>query len=111
MTLKLSGFDRSFLKAVDRALSLKAKDRPQNVQEFQKDIVGELRFVEEKLPSEEKRNTGLYIIIASFLLLVLFGGYYYSTEYSQATLAVQENKVKVNSDNDNMKEKMMKERK
>ncbi len=35
----LSGYDADFLKAVDRALSMKAKDRPQNVREFQKLLI------------------------------------------------------------------------
>ncbi len=42
VALKLSGYDINFLNAVDRALAIKAKDRPQNVQEFQADIAGKL---------------------------------------------------------------------
>ena len=41
-SLNLEGYDQNFLKAVDRALSMKAKERPQRIQEFQKDIVGEI---------------------------------------------------------------------
>jgi serine/threonine protein kinase len=44
----LKGYDENFLKAVDRALSMKASQRPQNVQEFQKDIAGEITYVEDK---------------------------------------------------------------
>jgi len=51
VSLKLSGYDSNFLRAVDRALSIKGKDRPQNVQEFQQDIAGLLKM--ESKPTNE----------------------------------------------------------
>ena len=39
----LSAYDGYFLKAIDKALSVDTKRRPQNVQEFQKNISGEIK--------------------------------------------------------------------
>ena len=38
----LSGYDNYFLKAIDKALDIDTQKRPQNVQEFQKNISGEV---------------------------------------------------------------------
>ncbi len=80
--MKLSGFDLNFLKAVDRALSMKAKDRPQDVQEFQADISGRLIQKEKQVEAADKNkdstgenkksNKGLIAILA--ILIVLAGG-------------------------------------
>ena len=42
------GYDRGFLKAVERALSIARRDRPQSVQEFQEDIAGRVEMDEGK---------------------------------------------------------------
>ncbi len=47
-SLKIKGYDESFLKAVDRTLLVNAKERPQNVEEFQNDIAGKLTHKEDK---------------------------------------------------------------
>ena len=82
--LELKGYDKSFLKAVDRALSISAKERPQNVQEFQKDIAGELELeqVHSSQPTTKigknsnkdnpkKSNNGILI---GLLVLILIAG-------------------------------------
>ncbi len=70
IAMNLSGYDATFLKAVDRALAIKAKDRPQSVQEFQADIAGELQ-------RNENNNTGKYISVIVLILLLILGGYFY----------------------------------
>jgi serine/threonine protein kinase len=78
--MNLKGYDKSFLTAVDRALSVSAKERPQSVQEFQKDIVGELE-VEQKQASpivsdgknienvKKKNSNGLLIGLLMLILI------------------------------------------
>ncbi len=51
LSLNLAGYDKSFLLSVDKVLQIKAKNRPQNVQEFQSSIVGALE------PELEKKDS------------------------------------------------------
>ncbi len=58
ITLNFNGYDRNFLYAIDRALSVKAKNRPQNIQDFQSDIIGKLKMPEPTAENEAKdKNT------------------------------------------------------
>jgi tetratricopeptide (TPR) repeat protein len=73
----LKRYDENFLKAVDRALSMKASQRPQSVQEFQKDIAGEITHIEEKKslnPAESgktaSKNSKTPLIVGAMVLLV-----------------------------------------
>ncbi len=81
-TLKLSGYDVNFLKAVDRALSINAKNRPQNVQEFQENIAGKFVQKEKKADvvdvkkentNETKKNNSS-LMIALVVMIVIAGG-------------------------------------
>ncbi len=79
MTLKLSGYDTNFLRAVDRALAINAKERPQNVQQFQKDIAGELK--RESKPSTQKENEAINSpkpknkgLLIGIVVLIIAGG-------------------------------------
>ena len=94
MSLKLSGYDNNFLSAIDRALAINGRDRPQDVQEFQKDIAGLLK--REKKPvkeiskvfsqtTEAKKNNGLVIGIITALIVVSVGGWFFIQESSSAT--------------------------
>ncbi len=80
MKLPKSKYDISFLAAIDRALSIKAKDRTQTISEFQKDIVGELY--------KAKNNTGKYITIVILLLTLIFSGYFYIQQSNEESLEV-----------------------
>lgn len=55
--LNLEGYDHHFLNAIDRALSIKAKERPQNIQDFQLDIIGKLKIKEPTKERVSKKNT------------------------------------------------------
>jgi len=75
--LQPKGYDISFLKAVDRALLLNAKERPQSVDEFQKDMLGIFAHENEKIISgidsqivKEENNSRL-IIIFSVIAIIL----------------------------------------
>ncbi len=48
LSLKPVGYDKNFLLTVDKVLQIKAKERPQHVQEFQSSIVGHLESEPEK---------------------------------------------------------------
>ena len=79
MEIRPGGFDENFLRAVDRALALKAKERPQNVQEFQDDIAGELarsntREHHSAPETPRKRSSRVPVMIAAGLALLLLGG-------------------------------------
>lgn len=54
----LNGYDGNFLHAIDRALALKGKDRPQSVQEFQYLLMGIKRSeIEKKMSLQEPVDT------------------------------------------------------
>jgi hypothetical protein len=77
-TMKLTGYDKSLLTAVDSALSIKAKDRPQSVQDFQADIVGELIYEKKEVLLSSKNNvskSAFWVLL--LLLLIIVGGFYY----------------------------------
>jgi serine/threonine protein kinase len=79
LELRPPGFDENFLRAVDRALALKARERPQNVQEFQADIAGELvrhntRENTTPPPSEKKSRSKAPLALAAGLVVLLLGG-------------------------------------
>jgi hypothetical protein len=75
----LDGFDENFLKAVDRALSIKAKDRPQSVQEFQKDLAGDLVHTENTENVQSQLNNN-YVSFIVFVLLIVGGFFYFMQE-------------------------------
>ncbi len=64
MALKSSKYDGDFLKAVDRALSINAKERAQSVQEFQKDIAGQLK-------PKKKKRTKNNALLPIFIILIV----------------------------------------
>jgi serine/threonine protein kinase len=83
--MKLKGYDKSFLAAVDRALSVSAKERPQSVEEFQKDIAGQLTY-KEKQPQQttaapvqtkegKKNNVLIGVLIGLIVVAVGVLGY------------------------------------
>ncbi len=89
-SLNLSGYDTNFLKAVDRALAIKAKDRQQSILDFQADIAGELKAenpIKDNPKKKEKSNT-LNIIV---VLLILVAGivYFYKGQGQNQTSQVQ----------------------
>jgi len=122
--LKLSGYDMNFLKAVDRALMINAKNRPQNVQEFQKDIVGELE-VEKRQPSQtvseknsneatlKTKNSGL---LTGLLVLILLAGgtlgylLLQKEEASPKVTTVQNKSIKITEETKKEKTKEEKEK-
>ena len=77
--MNLNGYNESFLNAVDRILSIKAKDRSQNVLEFQKDIVGEL-IRKESIPLEDlekisSSNSKYLWVLFVIVFAIVFGWY------------------------------------
>jgi hypothetical protein len=76
-TMGLSGYEQGFLKAIDRALSIKASERPQSVQEFQRDLVDGKGSNTSGKPSSRRIPTGLAAGLVLFLF-VSFGGLYYA---------------------------------
>jgi len=97
ITLKISGYDESFLKAIDRTLSLKAKDRPQTVQDFQADIVGELIYEKkEVLPSSENTSSKNIWMVTVLLLIVIVGGFYYVSSKDEQVIEPTKEKIKSN---------------
>jgi len=79
--MNLSSYDKSFLNAIDRALSIKGKDRPQDVQEFQADIAGNLKVDsvknEQTLKSTGTNKNSNTVMIGLLLFLLIIGGGYY----------------------------------
>ena len=59
MSLNLSAYDENFLKAIDRALAVKGKDRPQDIKEFQSDIAGLITHEKELEKTSVKEQTGI----------------------------------------------------
>ncbi len=112
-TLNLSGYDSNFLKAVDRALSMKAKDRPQNVQEFQADIAGELKLEKKAEKSVEvSKNNNSGVIITIIIVGILLGaGYFYTEQKNNSSSAqiAREEVATVAVDNNKEPEKTKKE--
>jgi len=87
--MNLSGYEISFLSAIDRALSLKGKVRPQNVQEFQADLAGKLKIGNQNIPQKAGMKNNSRVIGSLVILLLFIGGiYYYLTTNSH------ENKIK-----------------
>jgi hypothetical protein len=74
-TLDLKGYDHNFLHAIDRALSIKAKNRPQTIQDFQSDIIGKLKIPEptEKNMATNKNITRSVEPSSNKLLFILVG--------------------------------------
>jgi len=79
LSLKLSGYDHDFLQAVDRALEIKAKNRPQTVQDFQADIVGELiiESKKKKIVPEKSSNKSMAVMVTALVLIAFVAGYFY----------------------------------
>jgi len=90
MTLKLSKYNENFLKAVDRTLDINANMRPQNVQEFQKDIAGQLEIEQNDTPKGKKHNIPIIMLI---IVLIFSTGIYYFSGMNN-----QENEVKKSSE-------------
>ena len=97
MSLKLSGYENNFLSAIDRALAINGRDRPQDVQEFQKDIAGLLKREKKprketskilSQPSESKTNNGLAIAVIAFF--VIAGGGWFFMQQSKSTTDISE---------------------
>jgi len=90
-SMGLAGYDHNFLNAIDRALSIKAKYRPQNVQDFQADIVGQLTMpeperTEENISAVEPKTKNTVLKIAASLVLVLLlggGAVYYMNQQNE----------------------------
>ena len=78
--LKPRGYDENFLKSIDRVLSLKAKERPQIVSEFQKNIAGEVEVENGQAGDVSAANSnknGIIIGIIIAIMLLFVGGYVY----------------------------------
>ena len=71
-SMDLKGYDNSFLEAVDRTLSINAKERPQNVQEFQADIIGKLMHKATVRQSKYPRKNKSKSKAPFFIYLILF---------------------------------------
>ena len=74
--MKLSGYDKTFLKAIDRALSIKAKDRQQTIGEFQSDISN----IQRRQDYNKPRNRWL---IFTIIFLIVFGGLFLLYQYKE----------------------------
>ena len=73
----LSGYERGFLQAIDRALSIKASERPQSVREFQRELVNGKGSDTSGKPSSSRIPVGLAAGLVLFLF-ASFGGLYYA---------------------------------
>lgn len=98
-TLKLSGYDEKFLRAVDRALAVNAKDRPQNVQEFQSDIAGLLTIKKKPVKDSSKalkqdtnkKSNGLIIGVITILFVVGIGTWFLLLQSNSENMDQDEN--------------------
>ena len=97
--MDLNEYDENFLKAVDQVLFLKAKDRPQNVQEFQKDIIGKLI---RKVPKDPVRSSfyGKYLLIVFVIVFTSIFGWYImeqknGTMQKQVTMEIPKDKKQI----------------
>ena len=96
--MKLTGYTTNFLKAIDRALSIKAKDRPQDVQEFQADIAGLLvqqviagqckHPVKDVVKSKSKSKILLLVVLALLIVATFF--VYQDYEQKRELMKVQQ---------------------
>jgi len=109
--MNLSGYDVSFLSAIDRALSLKGKDRPQSVQEFQKDIAGQLKNEVSDVPKQKKSPKSPMFLM---LFLILIGGLYYlyslddqGGKISNGSLVMEIDKEKAKEEKKHIEEKRL----
>ena len=90
LTLNLTQYEDSFLKAIDRALNINANNRPQSVQEFQSDLAGELEVnkvafksqntnikkIKKEIISQKQNLKNNNIYVSLFIILLLgVGGY------------------------------------
>lgn len=110
-TMKLSStkYDTYFLAAIDRVLSIQAKNRTQTVSEFQSDIVGKLNHKnnDEQGLSNTSNKIGKYIPITIVTLLFIVGGYFYILQNTDITQEiVSETMTEV--EKDNSKEELLK---
>ncbi len=94
-SMKLPGYNKTFLSAVDRALSIKARARQQNIQDFQKDIVGELKHTEdissEKVETKKGKSYVALTIVSLLFVGALVGMY---VLYQQKDIATLQSSVK-----------------
>ena len=113
-SLNLNGYDQNFLKAVDRALSISARERPQSVMEFQKDIIGELKVAQTvstqsviKDKKTESKNNNRFLLWLLLLILLAGGvlGYLFLHKKELPKRNVIEQKVETE---ENTKEKILK---
>ena len=116
-SLKFKDYDENFLQAVNRALLVNAKERPQNIEEFQNDIAGKLIYKEKKIIQEvkqeinkeksSKRNNRLIITFVG-IIVVLVGVWRYfvintnNMHEKEKTIVVQKNKTDTKVNNENM---------
>ena len=78
-SMKLNGYNKNFIVAVDRALAIKARERQQSIQDFQKDIVGELKHkknISSKKVEIKKEKSSIASIAVSVLLIMALAGMY-----------------------------------
>ena len=97
--MKLSAYDSGFLKSVDKVLKIKAKERPQSVQEFQNEITGNKvqkehsrasSKIKRKTEKQKNKNTPL-ITFLIFLIMLAVGILIY-------LLVVSEDRTKKNNE-------------
>jgi len=90
-SLNLKGYTPSFLNAVQRALDTKSKARPQSVQEFQGEIVGEMEAIhtQEKIQEATKNGDVRKTIAIIVFFVLLIGGYTWKSEHDKTTQALQ----------------------
>jgi len=102
-----SGYTPPFLQAIDQALQLNAKDRPQSIQELQEMIVGDTLKPEPKAPQpktpkvpppkpkSENSNILLKAIIGLVVIAIIGGGVYYINMTKQEAIKVATEKAQL----------------
>jgi len=87
VSMKLEGYDKSFLAAIDRALRVNAKERPQDVFELQKALAGELIYHTDASQNYHERTSyGKYLWLSFVVILTVVSGWYMMEQKKASSL-------------------------